>query len=163
MVAMFPCKIKRCFTDGNCKFYNIINRVLEIVIFSAILTKLNNPMTIKINMKCKCHKRKEIFKFLGRKVYRFSFDRRRERYGKDGFDKLDKKNHDEEKNIWCDNQESINIRFIFQELNINFDINRSRMNPVNCICISPANHATLFSNTKRMPTKRNTAFNYFST
>lgn len=65
--------------------------MLEIVIFSAILTKLNNPMTIKINMKCKCHKRKEIFKFLGRKVYRFSFDRRRKRYGKDGFDKLDKK------------------------------------------------------------------------
>lgn len=62
-----------------------------------------------------------------------------------------------------DNQESINIRFIFRELNINFDINRSRMNPVNCICISPANHATLFSNTKRMPTKRNAAFNYFST
>lgn len=65
--------------------------MLEIVIFSAILTKLNNPMTIKINMKCKCHKRKEIFKFLGRKVYRFSFDRRRKRYGKDVFDKLDKK------------------------------------------------------------------------
>lgn len=52
----------------------------------------------------------------------------------------------EEKNILrTTTMENQSVRFIFRELNINFDINWSRMNPVNYICIS-ANHATLFSN-----------------